>query len=1068
MQAAEPGEGYEDLEMSELLALAQQDRQQKESTDTNGQPPSTPSLSELSQKQQIDTYRFFKKHPITLSTLLPFQKRIIVEMLKNDGLAILGRGLGMIKIASNLIHALDVAGSGLNELDITKPKDLRPEEFKPLKSLVIVLGARDSEHDWMKEELRELAVIDGMDTVFPDEESDDESSSAEPTDTSKSRQRGITILKTDTASTIEKREKLYSKGGIFVVTSRIFIVDLLSHIIDPAKITGVVIMHAEKVAVNSIESFILRIIRQKNKLAFIKAISEEPEHFTGFAPLGTMMKSLRVSKVFLWPRFHVNVIDSFSLRHLMYLSNRTGQWKRPQTVDITSVVEIEVELTESMKDIQNAAMECIELCISEIKRKNPQIEVEFWSLDNALSQNFDAIIRAQLNPVWHNVSSKTKQTIIDLSVLRQILTNVIAYDSISFQKTLEPILEVTRQRIASMKSADSDWIQSSAGDTLFTAAKYRVFGPKLKPGQKRTHLIEEQPKWDQVSKILAEIGVEKSVAANRAESQGPVLIMCKTKNTARQLSSYLRSVEEIESSGFKHHSGQRYLNKLLADYRRWKKGFIILKRNIQVSKTTNTKQPEAQGTAQTSNNQTNVQKYGKPLNKRRRVRGASSVAANSVPHSAMGDAPAKAIDGTEREDIEEIEILENMPYELDPEEEEELLGAGVEIVGMQDSCNPLNPNDLLLIHTYDQPYNGDYLQEVLPSYIILYEPNPEFIRQIEVYRSSNPYRQVRVYFLYYGLSVEEQQYLAAVRKEKDTFTRLIREKAALPIKITNDLDDEDPETTLRRIAAGGKLGNSTSRIAGGQIQRTMREPPRIIVDHREFRSSLPGLIHAKFITIIPLMLTVGDFILSPRICVERKSVSDLISSFKDGRLYTQCEAMFRYYEQPCLLIEFDEGKSFSLEPFSEAPGAAIGSTISTVTSTETAKLMQEKIQTKLVILLLHFPKLKVIWSSSPAQTAEIFYDLKLGDKDEPEVAACASYGLKDNLIAESDRLYNHTAIDFLKALPGVTNNNYRTLINEYRSLQDLAKASEEELGKVIGVETGRKIYRFLNRNLIGS
>lgn len=35
---------------------------------------------------------------------------------------------------------------------------------------------------------------------------------------------------------------------------------------------------------------------------------------------------------------------------------------------------------------------------------------------------------------------------------------------------------------------------------------------------------------------------------------------------------------------------------------------------------------------------------------------------------------------------------------------------------------------------------------------------------------------IRVYFLMYKDSVEEQRYLSSIRKEKDAFTRLIREK----------------------------------------------------------------------------------------------------------------------------------------------------------------------------------------------------------------------------------------------------------------------------------------------------
>jgi len=53
---------------------------------------------------------------------------------------------------------------------------------------------------------------------------------------------------------------------------------------------------------------------------------------------------------------------------------------------------------------------------------------------------------------------------------------------------------------------------------------------------------------------------------------------------------------------------------------------------------------------------------------------------------------------------------------------------------------------------------------------------------------------------------------------------------------------------------------------------------------REFRSTLPSLIHAANVLVIPATLTVGDYILTPEICVERKSLSDLVSSFNSGRL----------------------------------------------------------------------------------------------------------------------------------------------------------------------------------------
>jgi DNA excision repair protein ERCC-4 len=68
------------------------------------------------------------------------------------------------------------------------------------------------------------------------------------------------------------------------------------------KITGIVVIHAEKVVAISVEAFILRIFRQKNRNGFIKAFSDVPEPFTtGFSPLTNVLKNLFLRTLLLWP-----------------------------------------------------------------------------------------------------------------------------------------------------------------------------------------------------------------------------------------------------------------------------------------------------------------------------------------------------------------------------------------------------------------------------------------------------------------------------------------------------------------------------------------------------------------------------------------------------------------------------------------------------------------------------------------------------------------------------------------------------------------------------------------------
>lgn len=91
-------------------------------------------------------------------------------------------------------------------------------------------------------------------------------------------------------------------------------------------------------------------------------------------------------------------------------------------------------------------------------------------------------------------------------------------------------------------------------------------------------------------------------------------------------------------------------------------------------------------------------------------------------------------------------------------------------------------------------------------------------------------------------------------------------------------------------------------------------------------SSLPNVLHQKGMRIIPVTLEVGDYILSPSVCVERKSIQDLFSSFTSGRLYHQVETMSRYYKIPVLLIEFSQDKSFSFQVPQCLPKYAVGFT----------------------------------------------------------------------------------------------------------------------------------------------
>ena len=154
-----------------------------------------------------------------------------------------------------------------------------------------------------------------------------------------------------------------------------------------------------------------------------------------------------------------------------------------------------------------------------------------------------------------------------------------------------------------------------------------------------------------------------------------------------------------------------------------------------------------------------------------------------------------------------------------------------------------------------------------------------------------------------------------------------------------------------------------------------------------------------------------------------------------------------------LLIEFDVQKAFTLDPFADYSSA----------SSVSASVVGTDLQSKLVLLCLAFPKLRIIWSSSPYQTAEIFEELKK-QQDEPDPIKAVHIGLELGDDPET-RTFNQTPQDMLRAAPGVTNKALSRLILEYENVQEVANADEEELNDLIGRESSRKIRYFFDRSV---
>jgi DNA excision repair protein ERCC-4 len=128
---------------------------------------------------------------------------------------------------------------------------------------------------------------------------------------------------------------------------------------------------------------------------------------------------------------------------------------------------------------------------------------------------------------------------------------------------------------------------------------------------------------------------------------------------------------------------------------------------------------------------------------------------------------------------------------------------------------------------------------------------------------------------------------------------------------------------------------------------------------------------------------------------------------------------------------------------------------------ENNQMSMYSIQAKLVLLTLAFPRVRIIWSSSPYATAVIFNDLKQ-HSFEPDAAKAIAVGAEED-VGDAGPSINHTAEELLRALPGVNAQSVRHIMNKVGSVREFCELSLREVQDILGVEPGKACWEFMHR-----
>ena len=117
-------------------------------------------------------------------------------------------------------------------------------------------------------------------------------------------------------------------------------------------------------------------------------------------------------------------------------------------------------------------------------------------------------------------------------------------------------------------------------------------------------------------------------------------------------------------------------------------------------------------------------------------------------------------------------------------------------------------------------------------------------------------------------------------------------------------------------------------------------------------------------------------------------------------------------------------------------------------------------QSKLVLLTLSFPRLRIVWSSSPYATADIFKDLK-SLHPEPDPARAVAIGAEED--PEAGAGINQAVEELLRALPGITAKNVKYVMSKVNSVRVLCEQSLPAVQEILGNEPGKACYDFMHK-----
>ncbi len=314
--------------------------------------------------------------------------------------------------------------------------------------------------------------------------------------------------------------------------------------------------------------------------------------------------------------------------------------------------------------------------------------------------------------------------------------------------------------------------------------------------------------------------------------------------------------------------------------------------------------------------------------------------------------------------------------------------------------------------------------------VLFYEPIPSAIRSIQRKGRTARKKAGKVIVLIAKGTKDEAYYWLSRSKEREMRRRISELK----------MEELEPEAAGEEQAEHVKKAASAVEVTGKDKEEQRRitdfengEQLTIFADPRETRSGVTRFLEKAGVDLKLRNLVVGDYVVSDRICIERKSTTDFLDSLINKRrnLLEQILRMKNEYERSVLVIE---GESLygqrNVHP-------------------NVVRAVMASIAIDLCV--------PIIQTRDEADTASLLYIIARREQ-MPSKTEITPHGKKPSASLKEQQEY------FISALSNIGIVTTRNLLRRFKTVENVVTASKDELLEVehIGEKTAEHIRKVLS------